>query len=189
MEATMTAFARSFEALLALALALSPVVAAGQQVYRWVDDDGNVHFGDAPPQGPVRQEERLKLKVPPAPATDKDADYYSVTNQARRINEDLTKMREQRAEKQRKARQEAPQPMQPMQPPDDEYIGDGNYYPYAYPPPYYPGYGYRPHHPGYGQGGPGYGGGHGRPGHGNRPPGPDYEGGRGYNRPTGRLHF
>jgi Domain of unknown function (DUF4124) len=49
-------------ALLALVLLVSPLAAA--QVYQWEDEQGNVHFGDAPPEGVNAK----AVDLPPGPS-------------------------------------------------------------------------------------------------------------------------
>jgi hypothetical protein len=69
---------------------LSPA-AAGDVVYRWVDEDGITHFSDSPPaarttaQGDVESialPENLPAAVNPA------EDYYSIVNQWKRMREE-----------------------------------------------------------------------------------------------------
>ena len=50
--------------LLALALVFSTV--AGTEVYKWVDEEGNVHFEDAPPEQVSREFDRLRVSGQPA---------------------------------------------------------------------------------------------------------------------------
>jgi hypothetical protein len=45
-----------------LASALLPAVAGSTEIYRWVDEDGSVHFGDRPPEG--RQTEKVEVLAP-----------------------------------------------------------------------------------------------------------------------------
>lgn len=66
---------RPFLLPLTLSLAITPLGAA--QVYKWVDADGVVHFGDLPQH---REAQRLNVKpipasaTPPPPAADTEAD-------------------------------------------------------------------------------------------------------------------
>ncbi|MEM9172744.1 MAG: DUF4124 domain-containing protein [Pseudomonadota bacterium] len=48
-----------------MALALFLASAAAQQVYRWVDDDGVVHYSDQPPPVDARELESVDIDVPP----------------------------------------------------------------------------------------------------------------------------
>lgn len=92
----------------ALGLLLSLTAHAGG-IKKWVDEDGNVHFGDIPPPNAINTESvkvqksiiATKSTLPP----DKDAgnpstgDYYSPQNQLRRMeaqNEREQRMRMQR---------------------------------------------------------------------------------------------
>jgi hypothetical protein len=66
-------------------------------VYRWVDATGAVHFSDQPPPQEVRESEQLELPPTTAPAGTVE-DYYSVINQARRMEERRLQAQRQRAE-------------------------------------------------------------------------------------------
>lgn len=52
--------------VLLAALALSSP-AASQEIYKWTDEDGIVHYGDDPPTGSVRTSEIVREKPPPQP--------------------------------------------------------------------------------------------------------------------------
>ncbi|MCG5494414.1 DUF4124 domain-containing protein [Ectothiorhodospira variabilis] len=57
-----------FRKVFAASLALALVAASAQgQVYRWTDEDGNVHFGDAPPGAGT---ERLQPQTAPVDPTE-----------------------------------------------------------------------------------------------------------------------
>jgi hypothetical protein len=47
---------------LALVGALAFAPALGTEIYRWVDEDGGIHFSDRPPQG--RPMERIEVQPP-----------------------------------------------------------------------------------------------------------------------------
>ncbi len=68
---------------LALIIPMASPMAAGQ-IYRWVDDQGNVHFSDQPPSSPS-----VSVQVQPmpstAPASQPDEMPYSVMNQVKRL--------------------------------------------------------------------------------------------------------
>jgi hypothetical protein len=63
--------------ILAIVLAAVPIAAAAATFYKWVDKDGTVHYGDAPPKGFTGEVTRVEVdpgahtagpgKVPPAP--------------------------------------------------------------------------------------------------------------------------
>ncbi|WP_417515278.1 DUF4124 domain-containing protein [Marinobacter sp.] len=72
-------------------LLAAPFTHAG--AYRWVDENGQTHFGDRPPANAVTDE--VRLKVPP-PSSDAAA-----TERKQRVNEFL-----QQSEKERAAREE-----------------------------------------------------------------------------------
>ena len=150
-------------------ITLSVSANSAEQVYTWVDDAGTTHFSEAPPL--EQASDANLIEVLPAsgapPDNTIDDDFYSVINQAERMQTRRLESEKLAAEKKlaeaqaSKARAEAQAALQ------NAYRRDNtSYYP-AYP--YYPRYGYRhPRHgkrPGHGNR-PGYG--H-RPGHGNRP--------------------
>ncbi|MEA5444929.1 DUF4124 domain-containing protein [Gammaproteobacteria bacterium AB-CW1] len=61
--------------LLLMTLLLTALIAgslSAQQVYRWVDEDGNVHFSDTPPDD-EDEAERVQIRSGPS-ALDEDAD-------------------------------------------------------------------------------------------------------------------
>lgn len=70
--------------LLSLAL-LIPATAAGEAVaYKWTDASGTIHYGDSPPAASAAQ----RIELPPAPAAaDTRGHYYSIANQAWRLEQ------------------------------------------------------------------------------------------------------
>jgi hypothetical protein len=83
--------------LVLLAVALS---AEATTLYRWIDSEGRMHFGDRPPPGGVRQAEELELPTFTAPNLPADQDPYSILNQ-------LDRMQEQRENRERERRERA----------------------------------------------------------------------------------
>ncbi|MFN0301612.1 MAG: DUF4124 domain-containing protein [Burkholderiales bacterium] len=57
-----------FRSMLAMVLLLSSTAVSADGLYRWVDKDGKVHYGDAPPMTPGQQSEKRKLAAPVADA-------------------------------------------------------------------------------------------------------------------------
>jgi hypothetical protein len=90
-----------FLPLLISLLATASCPDALAQVYQWKDAEGVVHFSDTPPANPASPIEVHPLpEIPPMPAGDDD--YYSVVNQAQRLDE----QRRQREEARRQAEQQ-----------------------------------------------------------------------------------
>ena len=96
-----------------VALWLGPVMglllvgaAAAETVYRWTDERGEVHFSDRPPATGAPSAEQVE--VAPAPAGAGGDDYYSVVNQARRLEEQRLERERQQAEIQVLQRQAEP---------------------------------------------------------------------------------
>ena len=110
-------------------------------IFRWVDDDGVVHFSDTAPSDDTAVE-RLRVDEANSPDYDPADDPYSIRNQAERTGETWSRLEERREERREKRLKEAErQPVYVYQP----------YYPYRnYAPGYYvPGRpGHRPVRPG-----------------------------------------
>ncbi len=131
--------------LLIIFLLLPVAQSSAGQAYTWVDENGTTHFSEAPPHDKTISAEGINLL--PAPSTGNIAgdDFYSVANQADRMertrleNEKLIAERLQAEAEAKKARAEATQQIQYQQNTQD----DTRYYP-AYP--YYQGNRYRPGH-------------------------------------------
>lgn len=82
----MTRFPAILGALALVCVVLHGSAVAGE-VYRWVDEDGVVHFSDLPPAVDVRTAESIEIPAFAPPARNVAEDYYSVTNQLRRMRE------------------------------------------------------------------------------------------------------
>ena len=76
--------------ILALTLAVASAVVTAE-VYRWVDADGNVHYGDRPPAAGV---DSRTLSLPPAPV--EEADQARRSLKQRRLLEAFESERDQR---------------------------------------------------------------------------------------------
>ena len=84
--------AKSWVLLLLLgSLAVTPTANAG--IYKWVDDDGNVHYGDSPPTGGSSQE----IQVAPGPS---DEAIQEAHDRLRRLQEYEKEMAGSRDEEQ-----------------------------------------------------------------------------------------
>ncbi len=81
---------RRFELVATLALVLAAGVAAAQ-VYKWVDEDGKVHYGDRRPDTGA---DAQTLELPPAPS--KDADHADRTLKRRRLLDAFDAERDER---------------------------------------------------------------------------------------------
>lgn len=145
-----------------LALLTSAAVCANE-AYSWVDEQGTTHFSEVPPDNQSRTAEQIELLPPPETGSTEEDDYYSVINQANRMearrleNEKLEAERRKAEAEARRAAAEAYAARNT--PPQDYSREEPRYYPS------YPLYGYRPpygRHPGF------------RPGH--RPGRPHYPG-------------
>ena len=140
-------------------LALSTAVACAVEIYTWVDDSGVTHFSETPPAADASDTQIIDIAPTATPEGVMDDEFYSVVNQAERMearrlqNEKLAADKKQAAAAADKARAEAAAIQQGQ---DNESVDNDSYYYPAYP--YYPRYG---HHPG-------------RPGHGHKPVYPVY---------------
>lgn len=99
-------------AVLALLFSSNPALAddEGGLLYKWEDAQGQVHYSDRPPAGPVGTpagivESYARPRQAPA-APSPEGNYYSVENQARRLEQARLERERARAAKERE-RQEA----------------------------------------------------------------------------------
>lgn len=103
---------RSVSAMAILSLALCTARAAAVEVFKWVDEDGVVHFTDERPVATTA--EITHFVITPSNPLDYDPveDEYSVKNQAARTNDYFKKIaerREERAKKRAEAAEKAAQ--------------------------------------------------------------------------------
>jgi hypothetical protein len=135
-------------------LLLLPLAQSGaEQAYTWIDESGTTHFSEAPPHNEAVNAEQINLLPAPSAGNISDSDFYSVVNQADRMerrrleNEKLTAERLQAEAEAARARAEAQAAQQTSNQQDMQ--EDTRYYP-AYP--LYgnygrrPGYDNKPHH-------------------------------------------
>lgn len=70
--------------------------AAGAEIYKWRDKDGNVRYSDVPPPSNVKQEALLGKKIPKptgqAPLTAVDGDATSAANKQKAIDREKEKV-------------------------------------------------------------------------------------------------
>jgi hypothetical protein len=146
---------------LSILLSVPASLASAAQVYTWVDAVGVTHFSETPPPNPATGTQLVNIQPSPTSADAPVEDFYSVINQAERMEKSRLAKEKLAAEKKQadaeasKARAEATALQQRSY--NNSTNDDTRYYP-AYP--YYPYYG---HHPG-------------RPGHGHKPVHPAYPG-------------
>ncbi len=72
------------------------------EVYKWVDEHGQVHFGDQPP--PARSAETVEVKTTPKPSGS-DRDYQDSVLRQKQLAEELAKERAQRQQALQKERE------------------------------------------------------------------------------------
>jgi hypothetical protein len=161
-----------------IVLLLAAPAVTSAQVYTWIDEDGVTHFSESPSEDSSITIEQVEILPPPSAGNTVDENFYSVVNQANRMearrleNMKIIAERQQAEAETKRAIAEAQSAKQ--SPYQD--TGDSRYYP-AYP--VIPRYGYR--QSGYGR--PGYGRpGYGRPGYGR--PGYNYPAHQPAYRPT-----
>jgi hypothetical protein len=136
---------------LSLLLTLPASLASAAQAYTWVDDAGITHFSETPPPDPATDTQLVNIQPPPTPANVPTGDFYSVINQAERMersrlaNEKLAAEKKQADAEASKARAEAAALQRRLY--DNSTNDDTRYYPVY---PYYPRYGHHPGRPGYG---------------------------------------
>jgi hypothetical protein len=139
---------------LPILLTLSVSFASAAQVYTWVDDSGVTHFSETPPAEHAAAAQLIDIAPAPAGADSAGDDFYSVINQAERMearrleSEKLDAEKKQADAEASRARAEAAAIQQGSY--NNSTADDIRYYP-AYPAyPYYPRYGHHPGRPGYG---------------------------------------
>lgn len=133
---------------LSILLLLPLAQSSAEQAYTWIDERGTTHFSEVPPHNESVNAEPINLLPAPSAGNIRDSDFYSVVNQADRMerrrleNEKLTAERLQAEAEAKRAHAEAQAARQiPYQQNTQE---DTRYYP-AYPAyPYYRNYGRRP---------------------------------------------
>jgi len=116
-------------------LAFAPCAAAADEVYRWVDDEGTVHFSDTPPASASTNFSTIDIGPSTGSSFDPEADVFNIEATRERTQQrrgELEEQREARAERARHA--SAPVTQAPVQ----------REYPVGVAWPRYPGY---PGHP------------------------------------------
>jgi len=84
--------------LLIFAVTLWSSTAASTDIFKWVDEDGLVHFSDNPPAN-AEDVKTLHLNNSNPPDYDPADDPYSITNQSKRMNEKWTQLTKERGER------------------------------------------------------------------------------------------
>jgi hypothetical protein len=166
-------------------VAFSMAHAVATPVFTWVDRDGVTHYSESPPEDDSVESFMIELEQAPAAGPAQDDDYFSVVNQAGRMEKSRLENEKARTER-LQAEAEVRQAAAASQPRPTSNDTDTNRYYLAY-----PNYGYRPgYRPGFKPGlrpghRPGHGSGH-RPGRPGQSPGHDY--GSHPSRPIVRGH-
>ena len=96
-----------------LACGLTAAPAAAQEIYRWTDENGVVHFSDTAPADRSGGISTVTVEDTRPSDYDPEADIYNVAAQAERMQarrENMQKEREARLERQRNAAQQQPAP-------------------------------------------------------------------------------
>ncbi len=108
---------RILATLLIAGICANPSLA--DEVFRWTDDEGVVHFSQWAPKH-TSGVTTLNTASSNAADYDPESDPYSIQNQAVRMNETWSKIEERKAER-RKRREEAEERMARLQPPTYDY--------------------------------------------------------------------
>ncbi len=106
---------RAIQAMLVLLiLLLASSISYGQQYYKWVDENGVTHYGEALPS---ENTEHVAFEFPEQyTTTNAEEDYYSIQNQLQRMLERRKLQREARASRQSPAPAAQPQPVRYEEP-------------------------------------------------------------------------
>ncbi len=145
-----------------IVLLLAALPVGSTQVYTWTDNKGVTHFSESPPRDESISVEQLEILPPPSAGNTTDENFYSVVNQANRMetrrleNMKIIAERQQAEAETKRAAAEARAARQSSYQDND----NTRYYPaypviprYGYGRPGYgrPGYKYPAHHPAYRQ--------------------------------------
>jgi hypothetical protein len=118
---------RLLSAIVVIGLAAGPAGAA--TIHRWIDADGVTHFSDSPPESKDIDVEIIEFGDDYSPTPAPDEDYYSITNQWRRLHEERVARQQLNIERARLRAEQAPVPL----PQEDDGYQPPRYiaYPYA----------------------------------------------------------
>jgi len=120
-------------------------------LFRWIDSEGSMHFGDRPPPADVEHVEELNMPSFAAPSRPADQDPYSILNQLGRLEANrqiLERERRERAWQEREYYLRKRELEALEQSPDQS--ASGPVYGYGYPRPVYPSHPiHRPGQPGH----------------------------------------
>jgi hypothetical protein len=94
----MTPWQQMWTAVLLLAIIMPVTAPCAGQAYRWIDSRGVTHFSDAPPDGGVDSRAVVLERARPLPPG-VAPDFYSIPNQARRLQQSRLEMDRSKAEK------------------------------------------------------------------------------------------
>jgi hypothetical protein len=84
--------------VIAIAAALLPTPSTALEIYKWVDDDGVVHYSESRPEEPLATPvETLHITSANSPAYDPDEYHWSILNQADRIGDRWSAMQDEKA--------------------------------------------------------------------------------------------
>lgn len=100
-----------FILLAAICIGLGPDYSRATEVYRWVDEDGVVHFSQTAPPGQDTDVSKLSLADTRPSDYDPDEDIYGVAEQEKRMKakrDDMEKRRQERLERQRQTANQPP---------------------------------------------------------------------------------
>lgn len=107
------------QTILVLGLGLQAGALAADEIYRWVDDDGVVHFSDKPPASQGASVETVDVEIRQPAGGQSGEDIYNIEATAERmqaIRKSYEDERQARRERQRAASQAVVQyPPQPVQ--------------------------------------------------------------------------
>lgn len=94
-----------FRPLIIMSLLLAAVTAEAQ-VYKWVDENGKVHFGDQPPRKKPDAAEKVELKVAPKTGNAPAASQADRGLKQRELLKTMEQERKQRESQRTKAKEE-----------------------------------------------------------------------------------
>jgi Domain of unknown function (DUF4124) len=125
--------------------ALRPAPATAQEIYRWVDEQGVVHFSDTAPVGESAEVSTLTLEDTRPANYDREEDVFNLEATEQRMQALRDELAAERAARRERA---AARPPPVVQYPEQQHFGYSDDYLYGYPPLYPRPPGGRPGRPG-----------------------------------------
>ncbi len=110
-------------------LVASPIYA--EQIHKWIDEEGVTHYSDSAPESKTEDVSVIETLDEYTVPQNLDEDYYSITNQWLRMNEERLAREKLKLEQEKQRAASQPPPPQVIYVQED--VGYGVSYPYYFP--------------------------------------------------------